>query len=240
MLEAIGVLALWAIVLGAALAVLGLGVVGRHGGGVVQGVDDGVARWFLHHRSTLVGGSRVIALVGDAPALALVAVVIAVILFRAGLRVRAFIPVVAYLGAEFFVYLTRAYIHRPRPGSANFPGPGALPGIHETSWSFPSGHATAGSAVVISLAGVMALSRKARWPWIVGAVLAGLVASSRLVLGVHWLSDATVGLLVGTTWGVVVTLVLADVPWPFRTWGVGSQPSGAGDRSTLPVQPGSG
>jgi undecaprenyl-diphosphatase len=197
------------------LAVLGFGVVGTHGGGAIQGWDDTVGGWFLHHRGGLIGGSKVIAFLGDAGVLAVITVVVTGALFLVGHRTRAFIPLVAYLGGEFLVYLTRVYIHRPRPSTANAPAPGAIPGIHETSASFPSGHATAATAVLASVAALAVITWKIWWPWIVGAVLVLAVAGSRLILGVHWFSDVTFGLIVGVVWGITVAYVLADAPWPF-------------------------
>jgi len=196
------------------LAVAGFGVVGSHGGGSVQAWDDSIGRWLVHERTGLVGMSRVIAFVGDAPILGAITVAITVVLWATGQRVRAFIPLVAFLGAEFFVYLTRSYVHRPRPVSANFPAPWALPGVHETSFSFPSGHATAGAAVLCSLAGLAAITWKVWWPWAVVALPILAVALSRLVLGVHWFSDVAFGVLIGAAWGVTVTYVLASVRWP--------------------------
>ncbi len=201
--------------LSAVLAVVGLVLVGRHGGGVVQAWDDSVGRWFLHERRGLVGAAGVIAFVGDAPVLGALTLALAVALWSVGQRGRAFIPLVAYLGAELLVYLTRSYVHRPRPVSADFPSPGAIPGVHETSFSFPSGHATAGSAVLCSLAGLAVLTWRVRWPWAVVVFPVAAVALSRLVLGVHWFSDVAFGALVGAAWGVTVAYVLADLAWPF-------------------------
>ncbi len=222
-----------ALALATALALLGLGVVGRHGGGLAQGWDDTVGRWFLHERSGLLGLSRAIAVVGDAPVLGAITVVIALIMWGFGQRTRALVPLTAFLGAEFFVYLTRTYVHRPRPTTADYPSAGALPGIHETSSSFPSGHATAGAAVLFSLAGLAAITWSVWWPWVVVTIPTLAVATSRLVLGVHWFSDVTVGLLIGATWGVAVVYVLADLPRPRR-----SETETETDRELSPLQRG--
>jgi membrane-associated phospholipid phosphatase len=139
-------------------------------------------------------------------------------------------PLVAYLGAEFLVYLTRIYVHRPRPSTADYPAVGAIPGIHETSASFPSGHATAATAVLVSLAGLAVVTWDRWWPWIVGGMLVLSTALSRLVLGVHWFSDVTFGLAIGVVWGVVVTVMLADAPWPFGPDRQVAPPSDAGLR----------
>jgi len=223
LLSAIVRLAAVVVVLGAVFAIVGFTLVGGHGGGGVQRWDDSVGTWFQTHRFHLVGASKVIAFLGDAPNLAVLVAAGTIVLLLVGQRIRAFIPLAAYLGAEFLVFLTRTYIHRPRPLSANYLGPGSLPGIHETSWSFPSGHATAGTAVVVSLAGLAVLTWKVRWPWIVGIAVGAMVATSRLVLGAHWWSDVTSGLVVGVVWGITVTLALADCPGRSRGLPTGSR-----------------
>jgi membrane-associated phospholipid phosphatase len=76
--------------------------------------------------------------------------------------------------------------------------------------SFPSGHAAAAAACWMAIALVAG-----RWfprsirPWFaVGAtVLAGLVAASRALLGVHWVTDVVAGLVVGWTWFLLVAVI---------------------------------
>ena len=197
------------------LAVLGLAVVHRHGGGPVQGWDNTVERWFWHHRAHMVTVSKVIAKVLDAAPLGAIVVVLTAILLFLRLGVRALIPLAGYLGGEAFVYLTRLYIHRPRPSTANFPAPHAISGVHETSWSFPSGHATGAAAALVCLGGLAAVTWRTWWPWALGLLAALAVGGSRLVLGVHWFSDVVFGLAVGITWAVTATLVMAGLEWPF-------------------------
>ncbi|HLI24582.1 MAG TPA: phosphatase PAP2 family protein [Acidimicrobiales bacterium] len=200
------------------VVVLGLFVVGRRGGGPIQGWDHTVWSWFLHHRGGLIGVSKVVAVVFDAVALGPIALGLTLVLLALGQRMRALAPLVAYLGGEFFVFFTRVFVHRPRPISANYPAPFAIPGVHETSFSYPSGHSTAGSAVLISL-GVLAIVTWRTWmPWLVAGLLAlaGLgVACTRLILGVHWFSDVAFGAAAGLAWGILTVLILRDVPWPF-------------------------
>jgi undecaprenyl-diphosphatase len=74
--------------------------------------------------------------------------------------------------------------------------------------SFPSGHAL-GSAVFWTTCAVLVMPRVRR-PLLVLAgavVLALLVAASRVLLGVHYLSDVTGGLLLGLGWAAVCTAV---------------------------------
>jgi undecaprenyl-diphosphatase len=210
--------------------VVGLAVVGRHGGGAIQGWDVTVGNWFLHHRAHLVSVSKFIAFVGDAPFLGAISVVLTIALLLARQRVRAFIPLVAYLGGEFLVYVIRAIIHRQRPLTANFPALHAIPGVHETSYSYPSGHATAATAVLFGLAGLAVMTWNVWWPWLLASVLTVAVACSRLVLGVHWFSDVAFGLIMGVCWGVIVSWALRDVRWPHPLGGHESDPEPIQDR----------
>ncbi len=76
--------------------------------------------------------------------------------------------------------------------------------------SFPSGHSAAAAACWMAIALVVGrwLPRPIR-PWLsVAAVgVACLVATSRALLGVHWLTDVVAGLVVGWTWFFVVALI---------------------------------
>jgi undecaprenyl-diphosphatase len=85
--------------------------------------------------------------------------------------------------------------------------------IHETSFSFPSGHAL-GTTVLYGLTAYLLASR---WPqyrfWIYGATL-GLVTAigfSRLYLGVHWPTDVLAGWLVGLLW-LTTCIILVRLP----------------------------
>lgn len=198
--------------------VLGLAVVGRHGGGPIQGWDNTVEQWAIVHRSSLVGVSKVIAVVGDAPVLALFAALATAVLLLLRQGMRAFIPLVAYLGGEALVFVTRQVVLRHRPPTAVYPAPHAIPGMHETSYSYPSGHATAAVAVLISLAALAVMTWPRAWGWVLCVVLilgAAFVAWTRLVLGVHWFSDVAFGMLLGVPWGLTTAFALRDLPWPW-------------------------
>lgn len=192
---------------------LGLGFVGRHGGGLIQGWDNRVERWDVAHRGGMVGVSKVVAFVGDAPKLAVVAVIVSAVLLWTTRSVRALVPVVAYLGGEFEVFVIREVIHRHRPPTADYPAPGAVRGVHETSFSFPSGHAVAVTAILFALAGTVAFAYRWWWPWIVALVGSLFVVDTRLVLGVHWFSDVTFGLVLGVAWGITVAAAARRVEW---------------------------
>src|ERR671931_380571 len=75
-------------------------------------------------------------------------------------------------------------VHRERP---------PVPHLADSSgWSFPSGHSAAAAATYAAVA--LLLSRGRRWParaWLGTGAAAIMVAvsSSRVLLGVHWLTD---------------------------------------------------
>ena len=93
-------------------------------------------------------------------------------------------------------------VDRDRPDIAQLAG-------HAGS-SFPSGHSAAAAACWAGIALVLARSsgRTARLTLsLVAATIALAVAATRVLLGVHWLSDVVAGVIVGWTWFFVVTVV---------------------------------
>jgi membrane-associated phospholipid phosphatase len=211
--HAVGVLGGVAVGIFAVGLIVGFFVVGRHGGGPIQGWDNAVERWFPRHRGPLVGVSKFVATYLDAGPLAVICVVLTAILAVTLRTIRALTPIVAYLGGEFQVFIIRAIILRHRPPTANYPAPGAVKGVHETSYSFPSGHSVAVTAVLFALFGVLALTYRIWWPWVIALLVSLFVIDTRLVLGVHWFSDVTFGLLIGIVWGVTVAVVARQIEW---------------------------
>ena len=73
-----------------------------------------------------------------------------------------------------------------------------------SSTSFPSGHASAGASLCVTLALVLADSP--RWRQhrtaiaVTSATAASAIAMSRVVLGVHWPSDVAAGAALGAGW----------------------------------------
>ena len=195
--------------------IAGLALVGRNGGGPIASSDRSGENFTISHR-VLVPVAKVIAVVGDAPLLGVIAVLATLIWFWRERTVRALVPLAGYLGGEGLVFGIRQVVHRHRPPSANFPGPHALSGVHETGWSFPSGHATACTAVLFACLGALALARRTAWPWVVALLAAAAIAYSRLDLGVHWPSDVYIGFVLGAAWGVTVAVVATALVQPAR------------------------
>lgn len=76
--------------------------------------------------------------------------------------------------------------------------------------SFPSGHSSTAAACWMAIAFIIGGWLPSRFrPWLAaGAVaIACLVAASRTLLGVHWVTDVVAGLTVGWAWFFVVSII---------------------------------
>ena len=102
--------------------------------------------------------------------------------------------VLALGGGEGLNLLLKAVFQRPRPVFAAAVG--------ETDWSFPSGHAMASLVAYGALAVLLAAQfPRAKIPLYLGCgFLIALIGASRLVLGVHYLTDVLAGFAAGLAW----------------------------------------
>jgi undecaprenyl-diphosphatase len=84
----------------------------------------------------------------------------------------------------------------------------AFASVH--SWSFPSGHTSGSLATYGAIAYVLMRTLPARWrlPVVLGAVaVVGMIAWSRLIIGVHFASDVLAGAMSSTAWLTACVLV---------------------------------
>ncbi len=134
---------------------------------------------------------------------AITAGILALLLLRKKYRA-ATIVAAGVGGAALINIILKAIFERPRPDLWD-----QL--IVEHSFSFPSGHAMASSALAFS---IIALFWNTRYRWFVvaGALLyILLIGLSRLYLGVHYPTDVLAGWLVSGAW--VLSVVFAINGW---------------------------
>jgi undecaprenyl-diphosphatase len=162
---------------------------GLHSGGEVR-----IARYVTDLGSTLV-------LTG-----AVVVVVLYLAVWHRQRRQAIFLVVTAVLGA-IIASTVKFVVGRSRP---HFDHPVA----HALGKSFPSGHTTNSTVIYGALLVLLlpALSRTGRLIATVGtALLVGAIAASRVLLGVHYVSDVVGGVLLGLAW-------LLSSTSAFATW----------------------
>lgn len=114
-------------------------------------------------------------------------------LIRKGRRSDAVFWAVAVIGAKVINYAAKNFFGRVRPSLW-------ISRVHESTFSFPSGHAMATMATVAALC---MLSWKTRWRWfaiVIGGAFAAIVGVSRVYFGVHYPSDVLAGWAASLAW----------------------------------------
>lgn len=163
-------------------------------------IDEAVHAVMLDHEvGALVAGAHVLALVGSVWVTAPLRVAVGVLLVVRGWwwRLGAWVGSIASMEAG--VTAMKDGYGRARPV-------GALEVTR--SASFPSGHTAAAAVTVVTLLLLLTPSGRARRRGTIAAVIVvALMAGSRVVLRVHWLSDV----VVGTAVGVIAALLAVGI-----------------------------
>jgi membrane-associated phospholipid phosphatase len=179
---------------GVVLGVLGLLV--RSNSSLLR-VDRSIAPWGEQHMTELA--RRVVGFVTSFGSKGVIVIATITVLVVEGIRRRSrWLPlfmVTVTIGQTLLSTEIKSLVDRARP-TAN-------PVAHTLGPSFPSGHTTGAAACFAAFALVLARgrSRNAQAALAGGAVfVACAVAASRVLLGVHWLTDVIGGLALGWAW----------------------------------------
>ena len=193
---ALGILALATVAIGALLVMV------QHNAGLAH-YDLTAARWGGKHatsRSTQT--LRDISLLGGTYAVVAVALVTAIVQYRRTRTAAVFAFLTIVVAGQFFVTnLTKALVGRARPNIHQLTG--------FSGSSFPSGHAAAAAATFAAVALLIGRGRSRRTKALLAAGAAFVavgVATTRVLLGVHWMTDVIAGLAMGWAWFAIASI----------------------------------
>lgn len=136
---------------------------------------------------------------------AIVALAVVVLVFehrRVPSRKVVWFFLVAIGGTVAITNLVKVLVDRARPDIARFVG--------ASGPSFPSGHSSSAAVAYAAFALVLGCGQRRRVKAIlagVAAVIAAAVATSRVLLGVHWLTDVIAGVALGWGWFAVSSIM---------------------------------
>jgi membrane-associated phospholipid phosphatase len=165
---------------------------------------DGRVESSLHadavHHHWLGSAAKVLTQIGAPLLLELATVVLVVVLVRMGRRRSALYLAACVAGAYLLSTTGKLLVDRARPVFTD-------PISHARGASFPSGHATGSAAFYLALAVVLLSMQRAHRGLLLAMAFAlpVVVAATRVVLGVHYVSDVTAGLLIGWGWTAACT-----------------------------------
>lgn len=166
-------------------------------------LDQAVVMSVVGHRTQLLNNLAVnFTALGSAPVVTLIALFVALYALAAG-RQRIALALLWTPLSFLLDDVLKLLFQHPRPTEAII----AIP----DSYSFPSGHAVAASALYITIALIAAQGERRQRPrrilvWS-GVTVAFLVAWSRVYLGVHYFSDVIGGLLLGGAGSIAAALI---------------------------------
>jgi membrane-associated phospholipid phosphatase len=176
---------------------------------VVEGdtrADTRFAGW-LHERATpgWTDFFEAVTWLGNVPVLISITLISALVLWRSRRTSELLLLLLAFIGAEILTLGLKLGFQRERPFFAD-------PLATESTYSFPSGHASISLAVYGTLGFILArhlaTARTRITTLAAAAALVLLIGFSRLYLGVHFLTDVVAGFSLGLAWVTFCALLL--------------------------------
>lgn len=184
-----------------------------------SGPVDAAVLWFIqaHVPAALKGLFSMVTLSGSASFLVPTGVLVSAALFVARRRYEAVLVGASLGAAALLVWAIKAIVGRARPA------------LWDAQWawgsSFPSGHTLSSAAFLTAVA--LCVARI--WPragplaMVLAILWTGLVALSRLILGVHWPSDVLAALCMGVFIPLLISVALDLRHWQPRATGAGTE-----------------
>jgi membrane-associated phospholipid phosphatase len=166
-------------------------------------VDLATAQTAMGLRGTgVTEAMRAASFIGSTPVIVLQIAVVSGLLLLLHRDIRPVLWLLAaFVGGWILSNGFKGLLDRPRPTAGL---------VEATGASFPSGHATQGTAYFVMLGVVLAETLPRGWRAVgaaVAVVVGVLSGLSRIVLGVHWATDVVGGLALGLTWSSALLLV---------------------------------
>lgn len=158
--------------------------------------DRPAASWFARHSSRSAPLLRLLTELGGTAVVAVLAVAVGAAAYRRSRRPAVFgLLAMTLAGQSLLVTLGKAMTDRARPDVLQLGEWGGS--------SFPSGHATAAAAAYACFAFLTGRGRSRRAQIALAAAagaVTSVVAATRVALGVHWVTDAVAGMMLGWAW----------------------------------------
>jgi membrane-associated phospholipid phosphatase len=169
-------------------------------------VDMRFADWLHEHASRgWTEFFEFVTFLGNVPTLAAVTFVAAIVLWRKQQTAELQLLLLAAVGTQILTFGLKLGFERERPFFSD-------PLATESTYSFPSGHASVSLAVYGTLGYIVArhaATRRAQLAALgAAALLVLLIGFSRLYLGVHFLSDVIAGFSLGLAWVALCVVLL--------------------------------
>ena len=209
--RAVALVLAWATLTGLLVAA-GVGV--KHSGSV-NAFDRHVTSVVVAHRTPVLNTvMKVVSWLGSWVALVATGILLIVLVLRRRLPIAALVlAIIAWVGENGGVTLTKHIVERPRP-------PLDLRLVSAHGWSWPSGH----TAVALLVFTILALVVGAMAPkplyralaWVLAALAVVAMAFSRVELGVHWTTDVIASMVFVSAWLIVVLALFAHDVRPKR------------------------